>query len=139
MKTTTFVKVLLILISICLIVLVIGFISVKIKINSDNTLVVILRDIIVPIGTLFTLFLLFLSLRENQKTNKITMGKEIFERHIKNIDNLIKTKSLGLEFNNIYDYIGFPKLDRKLKRSISLTFKGLFFNINGDKKYIDYH
>jgi len=98
MKLTTFDRVLLSIIVVLIIILVIIQISSNINLHSEDSFIIILRDIIVPIGTLTTLFLLYFTLKESQKTNKITLGKDVFFKYLDDIDKL---KS-GVDLSKLY-------------------------------------
>lgn len=138
MKLSNFYKGLIIIITICMIVLVIGFISLKVNISPNDEFIIILRDIFVPIGTLLTLFLLYGTLREYQKTNKINVGKDIFDKHLKIIDNIKFHISMDKKFKEITSSIPFKSVYSNHFEGMNFTFWSLITFINSDNRYQDY-
>ncbi len=121
-----------------MIVLVIGFISLNVNIRPNDKFIIILRDIIVPIGTLLTLFLLYGTLREYQKTNKINVGKDIFDKHIKVIDNIKFHVSMDKKFKEITSSIPFKSTYYNHFEGMNYTFWSLITFINSDNRYENY-
>jgi hypothetical protein len=110
----------------------------KVDIKSDSQFIIILRDIIVPIGTLMTLFLLYGTLREYQKTNRINIGKEIFERHLRIIDNIKSHILMDRKFSEITKSIPFKSSYSNHFAGMNYTFWGLITFINSDVKFKDF-
>ena len=138
MRLPTFYKILIVISCVCLILLVIGFISLNVKLSPNNQFIIILRDIIVPIGTLFTLFLLYGTLREYQKTNKINIGKDIFDKHLKIIDNIKYHISFDRKFKEIISKIPFKSTYSNHFEGMNFTFWNLITFINSDVRYRDF-
>ena len=138
MRLSPFFKVLIIIITVCSIVLVVGFISLYVNIKPDNQFIIILRDIIVPIGTLLTLFLLYGTMREYQKTNKINIGKDIYNKHLGIIDNIKLQISVNKMFDDIRKTFKVNEYFEMDFDSVNIITLLLFSGIRMNPEYKDY-